>query len=200
AKMLERFKKPTFVIEEMGEEAKGSARSYGDFSAADAIRAAENWLIKGGGHKLAAGVTLKTAHIPQFRKAINDFYHSLGLKNQLAHLEPKIDAIVDNFAELNHELVTFLKTLEPYGHGNPEPVFHVPRAVVHARRTMGKDNSHLKLEIGDMRGNRWSLIGFGQAETYPHDVGDEIAVWFTLLENEWRGRTTLEGQLIKINS
>jgi single-stranded-DNA-specific exonuclease len=199
AKILEKYHKPTFVIEEMGEEAKGSARSYGDFSAADAIRAAEAHIIKGGGHKLAAGVTLKTANIPHFRKAVNDFYRTQKLKDQLRHLEPKTDAIVEHFKELNHELLGFLKTLEPFGHGNPEPVFHVRQAVVHGRRTMGKDGSHLKLEIGDARGNRWSLIGFGQAQKYLHDVGEVVDVWFTLLENEWRGVVKLEGQLIKIS-
>ena len=54
AKLMEKYKKPTFVLQEMGEESKGSARSYGDFSAADAIRAADDVITKGGGHKLAA--------------------------------------------------------------------------------------------------------------------------------------------------
>ena len=198
AKVLEKYHKPTFVIEEMGDEAKGSARSYGDFSAADAIRAAEKYIIKGGGHKLAAGVTLKTADIPHFRKAVNDFYRAQKLIDQLKHLEPKTDAIVEDLRELNPALMAFLKTLEPFGHGNPEPIFHLPKAVVRARRTMGGDNSHLKLEIGDAHGNRWSLIGFGQAEKYLHDVGEEVGVWFTLLENEWRGVVKLEGQLLKL--
>jgi len=73
AKILERHFKPTFVLEEMGEEAKGSARSFGDFSAVEAIRFADQWLIKGGGHKLAAGVTMRTENINNFRQAVNDF-------------------------------------------------------------------------------------------------------------------------------
>lgn len=198
AKILEKYHKPTFVIEEMGDEAKGSARSYGDFSAADAIRFAEKHIIKGGGHKLAAGVTLKTAEIANFRRAVNDFYREQKLKDQPRHLEPKTDAIVEHFKELNHELMSFLKTLEPFGHGNPEPVFHVRGAVVQNRRTLGKDNSHLKLEVGDAAGNRWSLIGFGAADKYMHDVGEVVDVWFTLLENEWRGVVKLEGQLLKV--
>lgn len=198
AKILEKYHKPTFVIEEMGDEAKGSARSYGDFSAADAIRAAEAHIIKGGGHKFAAGVTLTTNNIVNFRKAVNDFYHTQKLKDQLRHLEPKTDAIVEHFKELDHELMTFLKTLEPFGHGNPEPVFHVRGAVVHNRRTMGADGSHVKLEIGDKAGHTWSLIGFGQAQKYLHDAGEVIDVWFTLLENEWRGVVKLEGQLLKV--
>ncbi|HSE60929.1 MAG TPA: single-stranded-DNA-specific exonuclease RecJ, partial [Candidatus Saccharimonadales bacterium] len=119
AKILEAHAKPTFVIEEMGEDAKGSARSYGDFSAVEAIRASDQWLIKGGGHKLAAGVTLKTENIGNFRKAVNDFYKAEGLKDQLRHLEPIADAIVEDVSELNHDLLKILKTLEPFGHGNP---------------------------------------------------------------------------------
>lgn len=200
AKILEKFQKPVFVIEEMGEEAKGSARSFGDFSAADAVRAAESHIIKGGGHKMAAGVTLRTEHIPHFRHAVNQFYEQQKLTNQLQYLEPAVDAVVDNFKELNHDLLAFLKTLEPFGNSNPEPVFHVPRAVIHNRRVLGKEGNHLKLEVGDGHGNQWNLIGFGQAQKYLQDVGDEVSVWFTLLENEWRGRVSLEGQLVKISS
>jgi single-stranded-DNA-specific exonuclease len=198
AKILESHYKPTFVLEEMGEEAKGSARSFGDFSAVEAIRAAEQWLIKGGGHKLAAGVTLKTEHIGNFRQAVNDFYHAQGLKDQLKHLEPAADAIVEDVRELNHELLTMLKILEPFGHGNPEPVFHLQRAIIHSRRHLGADSSHLKLEVGDEHGNRWPLIGFGLAQKYSHDVGEEVQVWFKLIENEWRGVVKLEGQLLKL--
>ena len=198
AKILEHHSKPTFIIEEMGEEAKGSARSYGDFSAADAIRAAETHIVKGGGHKLAAGVSLKTSEIANFRKAVNDFYKAQGLKDQLKHLEPIADAIVQDVSELNHELIAFLRTLEPFGHGNPEPIFHLQRAVIKNRRTLGKDGSHLKLEVGDGKGNNWSLIGFSMAHKYTHDVGEEVGVWFKLIENEWRGVVKLEGQLIKV--
>lgn len=198
AKILEAHSKPTFVIEELGEEAKGSARSFGDFSAADAIRAAEQWIVKGGGHKLAAGVTLKTEHIGNFRKAVNDFYKAKGFTDQLRHLEPIADAIVEDCSELNHELMAFLRTLEPFGNGNPEPIFHIQRAVIHKRQHLGKDGTHLKLEIGDAKGNKWSLIGFSMAEKYAHDVGEEVQVWFKLLENEWRGVVKLEGQLVKI--
>jgi single-stranded-DNA-specific exonuclease len=198
AKILEHHSKPTFVIEEMGEEAKGSARSYGDFSAADAIRAAEQFIVKGGGHKLAAGVSLKTEHIGSFRQAVNDFYRSQNLKDQLKHLEPIADAIVQDVSELNHELLAFLRTLEPFGHGNPEPIFHLERAVIHKRQNLGKDGSHLKLVVGDAKGNQWSLIGFSMAHKYAHDVGEEVGVWFRLLENEWRGVVKLEGQLVKL--
>lgn len=200
AKILESFKKPTFVLEEIGEQAKGSARSYGDFSAVEAIRAAEKWLIKGGGHKLAAGVTLKTEHIGDFRAAVNGFYKSSGFTDQLKHLEPIADAIITDIRDLNQELWDFLKQFEPFGHGNPEPVFCMERAVIHRRQALGKDGSHLKLEVGDKHGNHWNVIGFSMAADHPQQVGEEVALWFKLLQNEWRGVIKLEGQLVKMRS
>ncbi len=86
ARLLETFHKPTYVLEEMGEEAKGSARSYGDFSAADAIRAADDLITKGGGHKLAAGITLPTKNIEAFRRRVNEFYR----EQKLAHESQKL--------------------------------------------------------------------------------------------------------------
>lgn len=199
AKILEHHYKPTFILQELGEESKGSARSYGDFSAVDAIRFAEKWLTKGGGHKLAAGVTLKTENIPNFRQAVNEFYKAQGFKDQLKHLEPMADAIVEDVRELDHALWAFLKTLEPFGHGNPEPIFHVPRAVIHRREALGKDKSHLKLIVGDANGTPWPLIGFGMVEKCVYEVGEEVAVWFKLIENEWRGVVKFEGQLVKLS-
>lgn len=198
ARILETMHKPAFVLQELGEGTKGSARSIGDFSAVDAIRASEQWLIKGGGHKLAAGVTLKTKDIAAFRKAVNDFYIAQKIKDQLRHFEPVADAIIEDVSELTHEVLAIIRRLEPFGHGNPEPVFHLKRAVVHKRQHMGKDGTHLKLDISDARGNLWQCIGFGMAQTCTHQVGDEISAWFRLIENDWRGVSRLEGQLLKV--
>ena len=198
AKVMEAVHKPTFILQEIGEESKGSARSYGDFSAVEAIRAAEEHLIKGGGHKLAAGVTLKTSNISAFRQALNDHYRTLGLKDQSRFFAPKADADIEDITELSLELLEFIKLLEPFGHGNPEPVFCLPRAVIHQRQVVGRDGGHLKMEVGDRAGNRLPLIGFGMAGDNQSDIGDEVAIWFRLNENEWNGRVTLQGQVISI--
>jgi len=198
AKILEYYKKPTFVLEEMGEEAKGSARSYGDFSAVEAIRASDKWLIKGGGHKLAAGVTLKTDDIDNFRQSVNEFYKQKGLQNQLKHLDPVIDVTTDDISQLDFDLMSVIKSLEPFGNGNSEPIFRLSNVSIQNRRHLGKDQSHLKLSVCDKNGNSWDLIGFGLANKYDNDVGETIDVIFKIIENEWRGTIRLEGQLIKI--
>lgn len=198
ARMLETFQKPAFVLQEMGEESKGSARSYGDFSAVEAIRSADQWLTKGGGHRLAAGVTLPTKNIPNFRKAINEFYHSLALSDQLQHLEPAAELVVDDLTELTLDLINELKQLEPYGHGNSEPVFKLQGAKIIERKTMGSDGQHLKLFIKDSRGQRFAVVGFGQSERVQARVGDVVDIWLHLLENEWRGNRSAEGRLLKV--
>ena len=78
----------------MGPSSKGSARSYGGFSAVDAIRAADDIITKGGGHTLAAGVTLPTENIAAFRVRVNEFYRSQQLSNQAALLLPKADVVI----------------------------------------------------------------------------------------------------------
>jgi single-stranded-DNA-specific exonuclease len=197
AKMLERYAKPTFVLQEMGEESKGSARSYGDFSAVEGIRASEKWLTRGGGHKLAAGVTLPTKNIPGFRAAINDFYRSLNLADQPRHLEPNADVSVMDFAQVRPELMAELKLLEPYGNGNPAPIFNIPQATVLDRRTMGQQAQHLKLKVSDGNKRTFSVVGFNLAEKISADAGDVVSLWVELIENEWRGVTSIEGRLLK---
>lgn len=200
AKMLERYAKPTFVLQEIGEESKGSARSYGDFSAVEGIRAVESWLTRGGGHKLAAGVTLPTKNIPEFRRAINDFYHSLKLVDQIRHLQPVPDAAIIDFSYVTAELVAELKLLEPYGNGNPSPIFHIPRAVVVERRLMGKENQHLKLKLQDDQRRAFAVVGFNLADKVTADAGEFVELWVELIENEWRGRVSIEGRLLRAES
>jgi single-stranded-DNA-specific exonuclease len=97
-------------------------------------------------------------------------------------------------------LMVELKTLEPFGNGNPSPVFHVPHATVCERRLMGKEQQHLKLKVQDGGGRQFSVIGFNMAEKVLADVGDMIELWVELIENEWRGRVSIEGRLLRAES
>ncbi len=197
AKLLEKYKKPTYVLEEMGEESKGSARSYGDFSAADAIRFADELIIKGGGHKLAAGVTLPTKNIDAFRMRVNKFYLQQTLHHQAALLLPHADADAA-LDELTEELVAELATLEPYGNGNPQPIFLTNELLVSGNRAMGSDGQHLKLELKDATGKTMSFLAFNAPEHYFVDPGQTVRVWYTVDVNEWQGRRTVEGQLLHL--
>lgn len=198
AKLLEKFKKPTYVLQEMGDESKGSARSYGDFSAADAIRASDDIITKGGGHKLAAGVTLPTKNIAAFRARVNEFYRSKNLFNQASLLLPKADVTIDSLAAVDENLLKQLELLEPFGSGNPEPILRAENLAVTNTRRMGADNQHVKLTFRDSAGVTMQFLAFNAPEHFFLEPGDTATVWFQPSVNEWQGRRSIEGRLLHI--
>ncbi len=199
SKLVEKYKKPVFIIGERGEEATGSARSFGDFSAADAVRAADDVIIKGGGHGAAAGVTLETEKIDDFRRRVNEFYDSLQLTNQERYLLPRADVEIDDFSEITEELIENLAKMEPFGNGNPEPVLTIARASVLSMRRMGADGQHVKLALRDKNGKVLQMLAFNAPEEFFRDPGDEVAVWFQPTINEWQGVRTVEGRLLHVS-
>ncbi|MFC2431519.1 MAG: single-stranded-DNA-specific exonuclease RecJ [Candidatus Saccharimonas sp.] len=198
SKLVEKYKKPVFIIGERGEEATGSARSFGDFSAADAVRAADDIIIKGGGHGAAAGVTLATGKIGDFRRRVNEFYDSLQLTNQERYLLPRADVEIDDFSEIDEELVANLAKMEPFGNGNPEPVLKITRASVLSMRRMGADGQHVKLALRDKNSKVLQMLAFNAPEEFFREPGDEVAAWFQPTINEWQGVRTVEGRLLHI--
>lgn len=200
AKLLEKYKKPTYVLQEMGETTKGSARSYGDFSAADAIRAADDIIIKGGGHKLAAGVTLPTENIDAFRRRVNEFYRSQKLFNQAALLLPKADVTIADLSEVNETLLDQLKSLEPFGNANPEPVLKIENILVVGTRKMGADAQHIKLELQDAQNSRMQFLAFNAPDHFFVEPGESVTIWFQPTLNEWQGRRSVEGRLLHLET
>jgi single-stranded-DNA-specific exonuclease len=200
AKLLEKYHKPTYVLQEMGEESKGSARSYGDFSAADAIRASDDIITKGGGHKLAAGVTLPTANISAFRARVNEFYRSKNLFDQAKLLLPRADVEVMDFSEVNEALLVQLEQLEPCGNGNPEPVLKANNLLVMNQHRMGADAQHVKLELRDGSGRAMQFLAFNAPAHYFVEPGEYVTIWFQPTVNEWQGRRNVEGRLLHLES
>ena len=198
SKLVEKYKKPVFIIGERGEEATGSARSFGDFSAADAVRAADDIIIKGGGHGAAAGVTLATKKIGDFRRRVNEFYDSLQLTNQEQYLLPRADVEIDDFSEIDEDLVENLAKMEPFGNGNPEPVVKITTASMLSVRRMGADGQHVKLALRDKNGKVLQMLAFNAPEEFFREPGDEVAAWFQPTINEWQGVRTVEGRLLHI--
>jgi single-stranded-DNA-specific exonuclease len=197
AKLLEKYQKPTYVLEEMGDKAKGSARSYGDFSAVDAIRAADDLITKGGGHKLAAGVTLPTENIPAFRERVNQFFKDQKLRNQAALLLPQADTDAE-ITELTEELVDAIGQLEPFGHGNPRPILKSTGLLVVDLRKMGDSNQHVKLTLKNDTGESIQMLAFSAPDHFFVEPGERLDVWYTVDINEWQGRRSVEGRLLHI--
>ena len=195
--LLERFKKPVFVISIEGDVSKGSARSFGDFSASQAVQNASGIIIKGGGHDAAAGVTLPTSKIDDFRKSVNDFYDSLKLKNQLQKLLPKVDIQLEDFSPVSLELFKKISQLEPFGKGNEEPTFEIKNVRVVSCQEMGEQKQHLKLTLTD--GEREiKMLKFNAPKEFFAEIGEEVDVIFSIGLNEWQGQKNVEGKILHL--
>ena len=198
SKLVEAYHKPVFIIGERGETATGSARSFGDFSAADAVRAADDVILRGGGHAAAAGVTLETRQIATFRQRVNDYYRSLHLSDQTHYLLPQADMVVDDLSEVTEQLVADIARLEPFGNGNPEPVLQLRRGTVSQLRHMGSDGQHIKLTVRDGQGTALQLLAFNAPPNFVRQPGDVISAWFQPTINDWRGMRSVEGRLLHV--
>ncbi|MEI6053752.1 MAG: single-stranded-DNA-specific exonuclease RecJ [Candidatus Saccharibacteria bacterium] len=197
AKILEKYKKPVFIFQELGEKSKGSARSYGDFSAVDSINYKKDILISGGGHKFAAGVTLYTKDIGKFRKSVNDFYNSQKLKDQQFLLLPVVD-VEAKLSELDEALVEDINLLEPFGNCNSQPVFKTDNLIVRDIKKMGDNGQHIKIELQDIDGYRLKFIAFGAPDHFFVNIGQKVSVTYSIDVNDWNNIRSIEGKLLHL--
>ena len=205
SKILEKFEKPAFVMSRGEKISKASGRSFGQFSIVKTIHATKDFLIKGGGHPAAGGLTIESSRIDDWRRAVQEFYLSSGLKNQKEFLYPKPDVIVDSFAEFTPELFDEIIQLEPFGASNPAPVFEVPNALILSRRTMGANNEHVKYIFADEGGRKFTAVAFGASDKFTLTELDEndgphrVKILVELMKNEWNGQINIEGRLIRLD-
>src|SRR6185437_2134649 len=102
----------------------------------------------------------------------------------------KIDMLL-SFKLINKKLIDALASLEPFGMGNPEPVFATEGVEVLEVRKIGKEQTHLKMKIG-CNGKIFDAIAFGFANTVDVSLRDKIDIAYTVDENIWNGRTSLQ--------
>lgn len=200
--LLEEYKKPVVVFTADKKEGylKGSARSFGDFSLADALKYLRAFVVKGGGHNEAAGVTIKESDFDSFKSKINLYYNQLNLENQEDKLLANEDVIVSGIGLLNRNLFEDIKKLEPFGVGNPEPIFKLENVEIISSDKLGKNQQHLKLAIRDADGNTMKVMGFSSPETWLNlKSGNRVDIWISLSLNTWNGYESIEGRIRRIN-
>jgi single-stranded-DNA-specific exonuclease len=191
SKLVEELKKPVFILQQEDDILKGSARSFGGFHLADAIADSDKHLIKGGGHKYAAGVTLKASSLESFRRAINKYYRVQNLQQQELHLVPKTDVKLSDFKGLDNELIELFEKLEPYGESNSQPLLQIDGIKVVNWRPVGHDGKHAKMSLRDKHNNELDAIGFGLGNSM--DDSNSIVSITTHIEiNNFRNSKTIQ--------
>ena len=199
SRIQEEFQKPVFILSRQPEQIKGSARSFGQFSVFEAIEVCRDLLLTGGGHDAAGGLSLKPENFEAVRARINDFYRSLNLSNQQQFLEPKPEIELDSLAVLTKDFYHQMHQLEPFGAGNPEPIFEVVNLTTVQVLFLGSDNQHLKIRLRDSDGRELEMISFNHNKDWKLRLDDRVKVIFTLSMNHWNGRETLQGRLLRID-
>ncbi len=199
-RLVETYARPAFVLTEVENGVlKGSGRSFGDFSLADALEYAKDTIISGGGHAGAAGVRLEQKNFFAFASKINAYYNKLRLGDQSHFLRSPIDLYVDNFSNFNLELIDNLKTLEPFGAGNSEPIFCVKNATIIEMRRMGVDGKHLLLRLIDMNHRVFKFTAFN-APVHWFNLSPVESCNFLvkIYENDFQGVRSVEGRIVDI--
>ena len=205
-KLTEKYKKPSFVLTEATVAPsqkvilKGSGRSFGEFDLAEAMRECKDLLIAGGGHAGACGVKLEKEKFLDFTEQINRYYKSLSLKNQERFLEKQPELKIGKVASLSLDFMNELEILQPFGNGNPEPLFLLSDMMIEFVDRMGRDGEHLKLTVRDGVSNRIRLVAFSAPEEWLRlSSGQTVSVLIQPMVNEWNGVSEVEGRIIKIS-
>ena len=187
SRVTERCGKPCMIISRGETEAKGSGRSIEGFSLFEAICACGDLLIKFGGHPMAAGITLKPENIEAFRKRINQYAaeHFPQMPTQTVTLDCKL-----NPAALSVSMAQSLTQLEPFGNGNPQPVFGLFNMELSNVTPVG-GGGHLRLTL-EKNGAAITAMRFNtKPEELPYHIGDKIDLAVQLEAREFRGQPSL---------
>ena len=187
SRVTERCGKPCMIISRSETEAKGSGRSIEGFSLFEAICACGDLLIKFGGHPMAAGITLKPENIEAFRKRINRYAaeHFPQMPTQTVTLDCKL-----NPAALSVSMAQSLTQLEPFGNGNPQPVFGLFNMELSNVTPVG-GGGHLRLTL-EKNGAVITAMRFNtKPEELPYHIGDKIDLAVQLEAREFRGQPSL---------
>jgi len=194
SRLIENHYKPTIVFTKSGEKAAGSARSVKNYNVYEAIDACSDLLIQFGGHKYAAGLTIKPENISLFRDKF-DAYVASTIKEEQRCPEIEIDAVLD-FIDLTEKFYRILKQFAPFGPQNMKPIFKTKNVVdAGGTKLVGADKTHVKFHLKQQGTQEISFngIGFGMGDCFdslqqglPHDI------LYTLEENHWKGSVTLQ--------
>ena len=196
SRLSEKYSRPSFMIHLNGATGKGSCRSWGGFNLFAALESCSDLLLGFGGHELAAGFTIEEKNIPAFRRRMNEFAAAYrGGAAPVSSLD--VDMVIQRPGDVTLAEVEALSALEPYGAGNPRPVFCLRGATLSRTQNVGQ-NRHLKLRLTRGSSQFDGIFFSTTAESCGVAVGDRVDAAFYLQVNEFRGNRTVQLQMVDI--
>lgn len=185
SRVVEKTGRPALVVAKDGEEAHGSGRSISALHLLDALESCRELFTRFGGHAHAVGFALPSAQLPELRQRLNQFVQ-LRLREEDLLPELRIDAQIP-LAEVNPDLLQNLTRMEPFGHGNPEPVFSASRVNLLLPPRVIKEK-HIKLRVnqrldGMKNSFNYDAMGWRMADQLASEnlqPGDRLEIAFKI--------------------
>jgi len=186
--------RPTIVLTRANDLITGSARSIKDFDIYDAIDSCSDLLEHFGGHKYAAGLSLKPENLDEFRTRFEEYVAAhISEEDMIPDIE--IDLNI-NFSDITPKFVRILKQFAPFGPGNMSPLFRTDNVVDNGYSRQVGAGKHLKLSLIQPNGedtSPFSAIAFQQGDLYDRiHRGEPFSICYHIEENFWQGKTSLQ--------
>lgn len=189
-RIRERYYRPVFVLTKAEEGVKGSGRSIEAYDMFAQMCRCRALFTKFGGHKLAAGLSLEEENVERFRETINELCE---LSDEDLMEKVSIDMQLP-FPYITEKLINELEFLEPFGKGNPRPLFAERNLQVIRPGIFGKNRNVLKCRLKDSQGNQMEAVYFGDVEACLKAMETKPVMSFTYYPsvNEYMGRRTVQ--------
>jgi single-stranded-DNA-specific exonuclease len=195
SRLVEEFSKPVLIMEEEGDELKGSARSVGGFNIIEALNQCSECFLHYGGHSQAAGFKLDK---DKFLLLDEKLIKISDDKIEETDLIPEVLIDLDLTNKIiDQKLVKNLSELEPYGAGNFKPVFILNKVTIKQANLVGADHNHLKLVL-ENKNILLNAIAFNYGDNLAFGVNDRIDIVFTLEINEWKNQKKVDLHIIDL--
>jgi single-stranded-DNA-specific exonuclease len=191
-KLVDEFHKPAIVVSIGPDACHGSARSIPEFNLTTALGQCQDLLITFGGHPLAAGFTVSHQNLAQLENKLTkiaiDKLSQLDIRPVL-NIEAEIP-----FSTLSSDTIKAIRQLEPFGQGNPHPIFLTKNTKVKKCYKFGNSNNYLKFEL--QQGNAsWQAVSF-HSHMKQAEIPDYIDIVYNLEKRRWKGEEILQLNLI----
>lgn len=197
SRIVEEFGRPAVLIGIDGEMGKGSGRSISAFDLHGALSECADLFTRFGGHRAAAGISIRKENIPEFARRFNEVARRVLTPDDLVpEIRVDLEVPVD---QVNDELEAMLRHFEPYGMGNPSPVL-VSRSVrlSGAPRAIGRDGLKTAIDTGS---RTLEAVGWGMADRIPHfPAGAIVDIAFRLERDEYQGVSRLQARIADIRA
>ena len=192
ARLLDQYHKPVIVITKMGNIARGSARSVPGFSIYDALlKSCSSYLLRFGGHPLAAGFDIDISNIERLKKDILTYADSEDIPPLSLNLDAEIEA-----EEITSRFAKYIKKLEPFGKSNEKPLFKIEKVRLKNICVVG-EGKHLKINFYSKKGRVFYVLKFfTNTKNFCYKEGDLLDLAVNIEDNIYNGRQEFTTVLI----